>query len=139
MVFGFNTFLPPGFRIEISSDPNDPNGVRVIVPDPTETLGPSLDSEPYGQPPQGPMAPGPAPSYPGHLGYEGLSNRGPPPPLYDVPPPHNYPLSNSGDGSGAGLSNQLPHPADPRKPPVEFNHAINYVNRIKVISAGRIL
>lgn len=37
LIQGFNTFLPPGYRIECSSDPSDPNPVRVTTPTGTTT------------------------------------------------------------------------------------------------------
>lgn len=32
LIQGFNTFLPPGYRIECSLDPSDPNPIRVTTP-----------------------------------------------------------------------------------------------------------
>lgn len=37
LIQGFNTFLPPGYRIECSSDPSDPNPIRVTTPTGTTT------------------------------------------------------------------------------------------------------
>lgn len=37
MIQGFNTFLPPGYRIECSDDPLDPNPIRVTTPTGTTT------------------------------------------------------------------------------------------------------
>lgn len=39
LVEGFNTFLPPGYSIVCSSDPNDPNPIRVTTPNGTITTG----------------------------------------------------------------------------------------------------
>ena len=32
LIQGFNTFLPPGYRIECSDDPSDPNPIKVTTP-----------------------------------------------------------------------------------------------------------
>lgn len=37
LIQGFNTFLPPGYRIECSLDPSDPNPIRVTTPTGTTT------------------------------------------------------------------------------------------------------
>ncbi|EGV64961.1 hypothetical protein CANTEDRAFT_93195 [Yamadazyma tenuis ATCC 10573] len=37
LIQGFNTFLPPGYRIECSMDPSDPNPIRVTTPTGTTT------------------------------------------------------------------------------------------------------
>ncbi|KAG9314155.1 hypothetical protein JVU11DRAFT_4941 [Chiua virens] len=37
LIQGFNTFLPPGYRIDISADPRDPNAIRVTTPSGTTT------------------------------------------------------------------------------------------------------
>ncbi|KAK6344167.1 Transcriptional regulatory protein sin3 [Orbilia brochopaga] len=37
LIQGFNTFLPPGYRIECSSDPSDPHSIRVTTPQGTTT------------------------------------------------------------------------------------------------------
>ncbi|KAJ9075828.1 hypothetical protein DSO57_1032009 [Entomophthora muscae] len=125
LVFGFNTFLPPGFRIELSSDPSDPNGVRVIVPEVAPTL-PPVDVDHYNNHPSG-----------------STSNH----PVYQLPPPVDistrpsqaphyyptsaYPRSEDPHAMPPPLHHPSANPASHRKQPVEFNHAINYVNRIK--------
>ncbi|KAM9930130.1 hypothetical protein OXX59_000735 [Metschnikowia pulcherrima] len=37
LIQGFNTFLPPGYKIECSLDPSDPNPIRVTTPTGTTT------------------------------------------------------------------------------------------------------
>ena len=37
LIQGFNTFLPPGYKIECSMDPPDPNPIRVTTPTGTTT------------------------------------------------------------------------------------------------------
>lgn len=48
LIQGFNTFLPPGYRIECSLDPSDPNPIRVTTPTGTTTR-PNITSGTYGQ------------------------------------------------------------------------------------------
>ncbi|KAK6462826.1 hypothetical protein DFJ63DRAFT_175977 [Scheffersomyces coipomensis] len=43
LIQGFNTFLPPGYRIECSLDPSDPNPIRVTTPTGTTTR-PNMDN-----------------------------------------------------------------------------------------------
>lgn len=47
LIQGFNTFLPPGYRIECSLDPMDPNPIRVTTPTGTTTR-PDISGAPYG-------------------------------------------------------------------------------------------
>ncbi|KAF3916821.1 hypothetical protein ABW20_dc0109105 [Dactylellina cionopaga] len=193
LIQGFNTFLPPGYRIECSSDPSDPHSIRVTTPQGTTTAT-------SGQPPahhlQGAMPPngqgnggwraqdnwgGPA-----RFGYNGTDDPGPPePPREQIRaaqvqgrPGHQMnqpahlqqpqPLQPGlGQPSGVDTVSQLqnavaaangtgPLPqgamrqappngpmgqpvqngpltpgADVKRGPVEFNHAISYVNKIK--------
>ncbi|KAI0244346.1 hypothetical protein L0F63_004235, partial [Massospora cicadina] len=129
LVFGFNTFLPPGFRIEMSSDPNDPNGVRVIVPDPPAPVPLSqVEMDHYGNHLSGHVSSHPTYQLPPP--FEHLSSRASQASHY-YPPISSYPKS---DADPHGMPPSLHHPNPSlthRKPPVEFNHAINYVNRIK--------
>lgn len=60
LIQGFNTFLPPGYRIECSLDPSDPNPIRVTTPTGTTTR-PDISGAPYGPqwgPEQAQNAPG---------------------------------------------------------------------------------
>ncbi|ODV89930.1 hypothetical protein CANCADRAFT_1662 [Tortispora caseinolytica NRRL Y-17796] len=53
LIQGFNTFLPPGYRIECSNDPSDPNPIRVTTPMGTTTRpdgsAPIVDSQRWDQ------------------------------------------------------------------------------------------
>ncbi|KAH8548948.1 hypothetical protein BGW37DRAFT_429996 [Umbelopsis sp. PMI_123] len=82
LISGFNTFLPPGYRIECTVGSNDQDVIRVTTPTGTTstTAGDPLNL---------------SHEHPSHSQY------------YQHPP------------------------AGGRRPPVEFNHAINYVNKIK--------
>lgn len=51
LIQGFNTFLPPGYRIECSLDPSDPNPIRVTTPTGTTTrpnMGPAAFAPQWG-------------------------------------------------------------------------------------------
>ncbi len=153
LIQGFNTFLPPGYHIECSTNPHDPDSIRVTTPTgtTTSTIGP-LDSHhlqsgvsnlsgasyhlpSYPHPPpaslmpslpphqQGPLQPQPVPY---HIGS----------PQQSVGQLAGQSTSQSvGQSVGinaAGSSSPNPQQGNGRKGPVEFNHAINYVNKIKV-------
>ena len=148
LIQGFNTFLPPGYHIECSTNPHDPDSIRVTTPTgtTTSTIGP-LDSHhlqsgvpnlsggyhmsyPH-QPPASmmpsipPHQPGPSlqPPVPYHIGS----------PQQSVGQPAGQSTSQSVGGiNAAGSSSPNPQQGNGRKGPVEFNHAINYVNKIKV-------
>lgn len=49
MIQGFNTFLPPGYRIECSLDPLDPNPIRVTTPTGTTTRSSYANGDGYAQ------------------------------------------------------------------------------------------
>ncbi|KAK9763347.1 hypothetical protein K7432_010059 [Basidiobolus ranarum] len=171
LISGFNTFLPPGYRIEISPNAYDPHNVRVTTPNGTinssglpepsqhsqlHNVNPNTNSSMpltngphYYQPPTfghggpplphsmtpsshpltGGQLPPPQPSVGGyhvrpmstHLSHGPGASPGQGPPV--VPP-----LSN---GPGPNIGLQGLSAAGARRPPVEFNHAINYVNKIK--------
>ncbi|WFD27686.1 hypothetical protein MNAN1_002689 [Malassezia nana] len=158
LIQGFNTFLPPGYRIECSMDQNDASVITVTTPSgtTTQTLGvhgpPSLHRLPEAPPPgphsmplhdggRPPSAPGPvveraplpapglsrAPPLRGASpGPMGGMPMGPPGAYAGAPPPlaGGAPMAYEPMGRG-GASEPAP------RPPVEFNHAINYVNKIK--------
>lgn len=77
LIQGFNTFLPVGYRIEVSADPSDPNTITVTTPQGTTTkstngtvISPRPPRDPQALPPPGhgnpllypPSAPPPAPT-----------------------------------------------------------------------------
>jgi paired amphipathic helix protein Sin3a len=148
LIQGFNTFLPPGYRIECGTDDN-PDAIRVTTPSGTMTqslqgrsrAGPFESSNLSAQ-----TAPGlgrdnaiderrgwsQAPEDASAIhqqeqrGVSSLQNaasaatqRG------GLPSPPREPANQQGAAFGAA--------ADPKRGgPVEFNHAISYVNKIKV-------
>ncbi|TNN00405.1 hypothetical protein fugu_011651 [Takifugu bimaculatus] len=141
LIMGFNTFLPPGYKIEVQT--NDlvnvttpgqihhitPHGISVqnipitgaapqhpaqLPPAPTTTAPPLLT-----QPTPAKMT---KPLQPQALTPSGQSN--PSIPAYTSPrsPPMQLNQPLSGTPTGPPIQNNQP---------VEFNHAINYVNKIK--------
>uniref|UniRef100_A0A8C7XZB9 SIN3 transcription regulator family member Aa n=1 Tax=Oryzias sinensis TaxID=183150 RepID=A0A8C7XZB9_9TELE len=114
LIMGFNTFLPPGYKIEVQTN----DLVNVTTPGQIHHITPHGISQQPPLPSAPPTAPlqsqvltpssQSSPSIPVHT-----SPRSPPVPLHP-------PLS--GTPTGPPLQNNQP---------VEFNHAINYVNKIK--------
>ncbi|GES74256.1 paired amphipathic helix protein pst1 [Rhizophagus clarus] len=141
LIQGFNTFLPPGYHIECSTNPHDPDSIRVTTPTgtTTSTIGP-LDSHHlqqsgvnyhmYPHPPPASMMPLP------HQQGPSLQPQTVP---YHIGSPVGQPASQSTSQSvGQSVGINAPGSSSPnsqqgngRKGPVEFNHAINYVNKIK--------
>ncbi|KAF9055963.1 hypothetical protein BJ165DRAFT_1429814 [Panaeolus papilionaceus] len=162
LIQGFNTFLPVGYRIDVSADPLDPNTITVTTPMGTVTQTTDGSSNPIftatrqqQQQQRDAMA---------------LPQAAVPPPIYPVttplvPPIPNPPLSRSHTPHAFQLAHpQLPfdpiyspgthqtqtnaaaflnnlnghnnHSSNQGKnsvemPPGEFNHAIQYLNKIK--------
>lgn len=153
LIVGFNTFLPPGYKIEVQrNDQGYAFQVSVSMPSPTGTV--SSDSvpqksamifkgtgtinmgsggQPSGLPPSqplslqsqgGPPVPPQPQSVTATLHSSGYGNSG---------PMHNNATSGALTLSAAAVSQVLQgHVEAPQNQPVEFNHAINYVNKIKV-------
>lgn len=126
LIQGFNTFLPPGYRIECSDDPLDPNPIKVTTP-----LGTTTTTSGQPVPPRiPPQQERPPPVYRAdpwadRPAYPDIAS------IYDREREANF----YGGGSNGQIA-QLQAAATGRrgdtKGPVEFNHAINYVNKIKV-------
>ncbi|EPE10670.1 transcription regulatory protein [Ophiostoma piceae UAMH 11346] len=184
LIQGFNTFLPPGYRIECGLE-NNPNSIRVTTPSGSTIHsigasrsvpqdGPHAASGPGGmnltrpwpqlqqqQPPQqqqhvqhsveGPEAPygGPGQAFsqgPGPYGHGGAGAS-----IYDGSRGHQGGLGGPGGGAPGQAASHPPVPRSTHTPapgagtngtaaqqassekrgPVEFNHAISYVNKIK--------
>ncbi|KAJ2747575.1 hypothetical protein GGI20_000400 [Coemansia sp. BCRC 34301] len=183
LIQGFNTFLPPGYRIECSDDPNE--GVRVTTPSGTimsdvnrrSSVGtPSAHVPPMPQsPPMAPNQPAGARGHPGQPYQQPYSSRdqhgsrrapaagthallmqsptltahasGAPTavaPAMGAPSTSQHshgavpPGSTSTTGQMAarspsvGGSPSMAPAQRSRQAPMEFNHAINYVNKIKM-------
>uniref|UniRef100_A0A673JER2 SIN3 transcription regulator family member Aa n=1 Tax=Sinocyclocheilus rhinocerous TaxID=307959 RepID=A0A673JER2_9TELE len=138
LIMGFNTFLPPGYKIEVQTN----DLVNVTTPGQIHHITPhgiSVQNIPPRPPPQ-------------------LQNQIPanPPSLASTPPaqpmPKNKPLQSPALTPSSQPNPSIPPYASPRSPPlqphtpinsmptapplqnnqpVEFNHAISYVNKIK--------
>ncbi|KAI6153808.1 hypothetical protein BKA82DRAFT_14535 [Pisolithus tinctorius] len=126
LIQGFNTFLPPGYRIEISSDPSDPNMITVTTPMGTTTQStsePARSREAILKS-----------SLPG-LPYPQLSRSTTPYQLAHLQLPMDaltsglQPPSTTAAAAASflgNLNNKLEN-----RPAGEFNHAIQYLNKIK--------
>lgn len=159
LIVGFNTFLPPGYKIEVQkNDQGYAFQVSVSVPSPTGTMVPDPDQQKQSMILSGsgtiihsnmsglgqaasistpsqtmpiahvaPVNPQPPPASPAVLQHSsGYGN---------APTIHNNSTHNSLTLSAAqvAVSQALQgHGETPQNQPVEFNHAINYVNKIKV-------
>ncbi|KAG0032703.1 Transcriptional regulatory protein sin3 [Podila clonocystis] len=130
LISGFNTFLPPGYRIECFSNANDANMIRVTTPSghtTTQMGGPIVINERL-PPPQGP------PHYGSQSGYHVPQNNGYQSSIPSISqiqlPPVNSPgyMSQPSQAMAPSASQGGPNS---KKTPVEFNHAINYVHKIK--------
>lgn len=130
LISGFNTFLPPGYRIECSTDPREPDLITVTTPSGvTTTTGRIHPEMNHGPPPQ--------PYYP--YMHQSASMHMPPPPQQQMMPQPNYhhapppiPQQPLPPPPPPPPQHHSPPNAGEKRSPVEFNHAINYVNKIKV-------
>lgn len=165
LIQGFNTFLPPGYRIECGTG-DDPNAIRVTTPmgntvmtmpaphrglsrgpdphaDGTSRQGngswTSQSNQPMYSPSGRPVGPNTISAQlaqahqndaermsreaasGSHSQNDGLTRQAASPLPGRTTP---LPQENNQDGQAGDMS-------DDRKEPVEFNHAINYVNKIK--------
>ncbi|XP_072020842.1 paired amphipathic helix protein Sin3a-like [Amphiura filiformis] len=168
LIVGFNTFLPPGYKIEVQA--NDPNQINVSTP-----TG-QIQAQIHRTPP-----PAPQPSQPQvqvqqtgvaavvssqaqhpAVSQQGQPHHSHPPQTYHAPHPVNkvkpathtmgsHHTTSAPAPSGGHTYSQPPPPnpppqaavasspqhgqgqgaGQPAGQPVEFNHAINYVNKIK--------
>ncbi|KAF9245891.1 hypothetical protein BU15DRAFT_85551 [Melanogaster broomeanus] len=128
LIQGFNTFLPPGYRIDISVDPRDPNIIKVTTPSGTTTQTTNtLHSFPR------PIREGGAKSA---LAVPLVTSR-------SITPYQMSHTQHSFDSFSPGLQGSSTTAAATflgglggrngveNKPAGEFNHAIQYLNKIK--------
>ena len=189
LIQGFNTFLPPGYRIECGTDDN-PNAIRVTTPSGTSTMTQSsqqrsrglfdtimgqgshgrqegFEDRPGWPQPQRQFSPGARSTNMSGYGQQpqqqatdnsfehdasgaalvhqqeqrGVSqlqsavsaattgNAGRPTAMMQISPGLGQPANLAQPGGLGGLPGQQ---SDMKRGPVEFNHAISYVNKIKV-------
>lgn len=150
LIVGFNTFLPPGYRIEVQANEQ----VNVSMPGSLSTtltagggpVGPAQPTVPQGPPaaaPAGAAAPTLVPpasvaaSPPSGIKSAHLPISGPPSsglgggqPPHSSPPSHGAPMAPQPPAVASG-GQSATAPTSQASQPVEFNHAINYVNKIK--------
>ncbi|KAI8376680.1 hypothetical protein EDC96DRAFT_551369 [Choanephora cucurbitarum] len=154
LISGFNTFLPPGYRIECSTDAHFRDIIKVTTPTGTTS---TANGEPLSLQSTSDTVDHYYPSSSMHP-HQPVNNTPSHPPLsqshhhpHHHPSPH-YRGSNGQIPSlptyaapttaspGTSQNNRLPHQRShspsteetgTRRAPVEFNHAINYVNKIK--------
>ncbi|XP_058521474.1 paired amphipathic helix protein Sin3a isoform X1 [Ochotona princeps] len=138
LIMGFNTFLPPGYKIEVQTNdmvnvttPGQVHQIPTHGIQPQPQPPPQHPAQPSAQSAPAPAQPAPQPppakvSKPSQLqAHTPASQQTPPLPPYASPrsppvQPHT-PVTIS-LGTAPSLQNNQP---------VEFNHAINYVNKIK--------
>ncbi|XP_033330132.1 SIN3 transcription regulator family member A isoform X4 [Megalopta genalis] len=151
LIVGFNTFLPPGYKIEVQANEQGyAFQVSVSMPSPTPTLSQhctvNVGSPPIASPPTQPAkAPpvlqimhGSGNIHQSHIlnnnSNSSLTVHAPSP-----PPVQTYNNSHVSAAQAQAVSQALSQAQDgiatsgqtQQSQPVEFNHAINYVNKIK--------
>ncbi|EKM61386.1 uncharacterized protein PHACADRAFT_134990 [Phanerochaete carnosa HHB-10118-sp] len=153
LIQGFNTFLPPGYRIELSSDPRNLNGITVTTP--TGIMDPF--HQPMRHPPREPqhLPNAMPPHFPLHPPFAGHA----PPPILPVglgpgsrpTTPLNHgilphaqsafmdasrpysPAMQGAHSAAASFLGGLGNGRTVEKSSVgEFNHAIQFLNKIKI-------
>ena len=141
LIQGFNTFLPVGYRIDISVDPSDPNTITVTTPMGTTTQTTNASLARPGPPPglvNGSLHPAGVPHAQNIAG--GPDSRSMTP--HGFQPGHGQPLSDPMSSPGlhhpqttaaASFLNKLnnKNTIEKQPPGEEFNHAILYLNKIK--------
>ncbi|KAI9485323.1 MAG: hypothetical protein EXX96DRAFT_475954 [Benjaminiella poitrasii] len=138
LISGFNTFLPPGYRIECSTNPREPDLITVMMPNGITTT--TTAGAPYRETTNTTTAQQQQQQQPQHLPQPYYYPMHPPPP----PPPSNiHGLHGPINTTNQPLYHHRPPPPPPPPPqrsssptpssssiekrsPVEFNHAINY-------------
>ncbi|KAH7886015.1 hypothetical protein F5I97DRAFT_1877064 [Phlebopus sp. FC_14] len=132
LIQGFNTFLPPGYRIEMSADPHDPNIVTVTTPMGTTTHSTNTFSRFVRES----VKPGqPVPSTSGGNATSQMSRSITPyqlplmqQPVDSLHSGFQAPSTTAAASFLGGLNNRN---TIENRPAGEFNHAIQYLNKIK--------
>ena len=145
LIQGFNTFLPLGYRIDVSADPLD-DMITVTTPSGTTTQSTTASTVLPRTARDVPVPPSHAttPTFPGApptlptLGSDPLSRSHTPHTLLHGQQPPFDPsfspgLQNPQTTAAASVLGNLNSNRNPveRQPPGEFNHAIHYLNKIK--------
>uniref|UniRef100_A0A8C5AY26 SIN3 transcription regulator family member Ab n=1 Tax=Gadus morhua TaxID=8049 RepID=A0A8C5AY26_GADMO len=138
LIMGFNTFLPPGYKIEVQTNDRvnvtTPGQIHYITP---HALPPPAPQPHQGQPQQQHSTPHttPSPAAPTQptppIQSPALTPTSQPNPATPSIPSYASPRSPSVQSHTPVSSTPTGGPALQNNQPVEFNHAINYVNKIK--------
>ncbi|KAG0702743.1 hypothetical protein DFH29DRAFT_920208 [Suillus ampliporus] len=142
LIQGFNTFLPPGYRIEMSADPRDPNIITVTTPLGTTTQSTSafeqisrVTRDTVASKSSLPLPPTNGPGFP----FQPIT-RSMTPSMTPYQVPHmSQPMDTHSSGlqipsttaAASFLGNLSNRNAVENKSSGEFNHAIQYLNKIK--------
>ncbi|CAG8581934.1 154_t:CDS:10 [Ambispora leptoticha] len=147
LIQGFNTFLPPGYHIECSNNPHEPNTIRVTTPSgitSTSTEGTTVDGTTT-------TTTHLVATNPSQMSTNNQATAAFYPPSTTYPPtsalmpalqtiPQNSQLNQQTvshylpappQALGHNVASTPPNQVQGKRGPVEFNHAINYVNKIK--------
>lgn len=126
LIEGFNTFLPPGYHINASSDPRDPGLITVTTP--LGTVTSKISSGTHSTVVGGPSYGSPHPFAP----QAGGGSR-PDTPLARLHPPQTFSPAPQGLTTAVAsvLGNMGNKSQAERAPAAEFDHAIQYLNKIK--------
>ncbi|XP_076647106.1 SIN3 transcription regulator family member A isoform X3 [Halictus rubicundus] len=151
LIVGFNTFLPPGYKIEVQANEQGyAFQVSVSMPSPTPTLSQhctvNVGSPPVASPPTQPAKAPPVLQImhgSGNIHHSHILNNNSNSSLTvhapSPPPVQTYNNSHVSAAQAQAVSQALSQAQDgiptsgqtQQSQPVEFNHAINYVNKIK--------
>ncbi|KAF5366942.1 hypothetical protein D9757_010834 [Collybiopsis confluens] len=149
LIQGFNTFLPVGYRIDVSGDPLDPNTITVTTPSGTTTQSTTGHApRPANHAPRD--IPGFGPNLAQPFAFSGINtpsgsiplasvnpiSRSMTPQQFHVPPfdqPFSPGIQQTQTTAVASLLGNLNNKNHVEKQPQggEFNHAIQYLNKIK--------
>ncbi|GAB6032055.1 Paired amphipathic helix protein Sin3b [Chamberlinius hualienensis] len=132
LIVGFNTFLPPGYKIEIQANDQvnvcvpGSSTVTILHPPSTNVSVPSLPLS-SSQKTSGHHAPPSAVQSSPVISHSQQPSAATPQHSYHQPPQQQHSSQLSSSSVSSPIHSQPPT----ANQPVEFNHAINYVNKIK--------
>ncbi|KAI8071743.1 hypothetical protein BC940DRAFT_293603 [Gongronella butleri] len=122
LISGFNTFLPPGYRIECSTDPMEPDVIRVTTPNGTTTttaggsLQPAVDYY-RSSSTSAAFPPPPAPHQQQQPQQQAHHHHHPPPPHHSMPPSAPQPQHPAQMPHAPPPSAHSPYPSHHYPPP----------------------
>lgn len=145
LIQGFNTFLPPGYRIECLGGEGDERGlITVITPTGTVSqvagsgfsaglaaVAAQAQADANKQPAAGPSSRPLGPSYTNPSFAQSYTPEGQQAQREQREQREREAAAANGGAAAGGGSGSRSPPRAPSGPQLEFNHAINYVNKIK--------